>query len=87
VLIDYAYTVAGSGNTTTIVNQLSGTTPSFAAAFGIKYGAGTLYLHLNSCISSKITLATKIEDFLVPDFDFKAFADASGTVGYLSSSE
>jgi hypothetical protein len=87
VLIDYAYTVAASGNTTTIVNQLSGTTPSFAAAFAIKYGAGSLYLHLNSCISSKISFATKIEDFLVPDFDFKAFADASGTVGYLSSSE
>ena len=87
VLVDYAYTVAASGNITTITNQLSGTTPSFAAAFPIKYGAGTMYLHLNSCISSKLSFATKIEDFLVPDFDFKAFADASGTIGYLSMSE
>jgi hypothetical protein len=50
VLIDYAYTVAASGNITTIGNQLSGTTPSFGVALPIKYGAGTLYLHLNSCI-------------------------------------
>lgn len=87
VLIDYSYTVSASGNITTITNQLTGTTPSFAAAFAIKYGSSTVYLHLNSCISSKLSFATKLEDFLVPDFDFKAFADASGTIGTLSMSE
>lgn len=87
VLIDYSYTAAASGNKTTITNQLSGTTPSFAIAFPIKYSGQTMYLKLNSCISSKLTIATKIEDFIVPEFDFKAFADVSGVIGELSMME
>jgi hypothetical protein len=86
VLIDYSYTTTG-GNITTITNQLMGAAQSFALVLPIVYGSGSVYLHLNACISSKLSLATKLEDFLVPDFDFKAFADASDTVGFLSSSE
>lgn len=87
VAIDYSYTAAASGNKTTISNLLSGTTPSFAIAFPIKYAGATMYLKLNSCISSKLTIATKIEDFIVPEFDFKAFADVSGVIGELSMTE
>lgn len=87
VLIDYAYTVAGSGNLTTISNQLTGSAPSFGVSLPMKYNGKTMYLKLTSCVSSKLSIATKMEDFIVPEFDFKAYADASGVVGYLSMSE
>jgi hypothetical protein len=92
VLIDYSYTVAGTGNTTTLSNQLSGTTPTFIGSFVIKKQQDdgtqrTLYMRLNQCYSEKLTVATKIEDYLVPEFDFKAAADVSGTIGTISSSE
>jgi hypothetical protein len=44
-------------------------------------------MRLNQCYSEKLTIATKIEDFLVPEFDFKAAADVSGVIGTISSSE
>lgn len=87
VLIDYAYTASATGNTTTINNLLSGSGPTFAVSLPMKYNGKWMYLRLNACISSKLTIATKIEDFLVPEFDFKAFADAAGIVGTLSLTE
>jgi hypothetical protein len=87
VLIDYAYTVSAERQHHHDHEPALGHDAELRVALPIKYGSGTLYLHLNSCISSKLSFATKIEDFLVPDFDFKAFADASDTVGYLSMSE
>lgn len=91
-LIDYTYTVAGSGNTTTVNNLLSGTTPTFIGSFPIKKTQDngvikTVYLRLNQCYSNKLTLQTKIEDFLIPEFDFTAAADVAGIVATLSSAE
>ena len=92
VLLDYTYTVAGSGNTTTINNLLSGTTPTFIASLPIskKQDDGvlkTFYMRFNNCFSEKLSIATKIEDFTIPEFDFKAAADVSGVIGTVSSAE
>jgi hypothetical protein len=86
VLIDYAYT-ATTGNKTTISNLLSGTTPTFGISIPMKFNAKQFYLRLNAVTSSKLTIATKIEDFVVPEFDFMAFADASNTIGTFSLQE
>ena len=88
VLISYTYT-ATTGNTITIQNQLIGVTPYFSSAFQTKdpRTGKNLSFVFNSCTSSKITLATKLEDFIIPEFDFSIFADASGTIGYLYSGE
>jgi hypothetical protein len=83
--IDYAYTVGGSGNTTTINNLLSGSPLRRSSiSLPMKYNGKSMYLRLNACVSSKLTLATKIEDFMVPEFDFMAFADAANVIGTLS---
>ena len=37
-------------------------------------------LKLNACTSSKLSLQTKLEDFVIPELDFSCFADATGTV-------
>jgi hypothetical protein len=87
VLIYYDYTVAASGNTITINNQLLGVQPFFKIVLSTSYNNKQLTMTLNRCVSSKMAFGTKQEDFLVPDFDFNAFADDADVVGYLSVAE
>jgi hypothetical protein len=92
VIIDYTYTPAAGGLTTTLNNLLSGTTPTFVAVIPISYTMQngvkkTFYMRLNSCYSNKLMLATKIDDFMIPEFDFTAGADVAGLIGTVSSSE
>jgi hypothetical protein len=80
VLLSYTYGLSGSGQKFTIVNQLMGATPTFKAKFYTTFQGGAVSLQLNNCVSSKFSFATKLEDFVLPEFDFEAFADASNTV-------
>jgi hypothetical protein len=87
VLISYTYNTTQTGNRMTLTNQLMGTTPTFKATFYTTYaGAGTA-LRLNACTANKLSMPTKIDDWTISEFDFMAFADASGTIGYLSTVE
>ena len=86
VLIDYSYNVAASGSVISLNQVLSGTTPTFGIVLAAKYQAPgdvvrPLYLKLNACTSSKLSLATKMDDFNIPEFDFEAMADITGAVG------
>jgi hypothetical protein len=87
VLISYTYNVTTSGNKLTLTNQLMGTTPTFKATFYTKYSGEGLALRLNACTANKLSLPTKIDDWSISELDFMAFADASGTIGYLSTVE
>ena len=80
VLASYTYAIAASGQKFTVANQLTGTTPTFAAQFFTTFQGQAVSLKLNACTSSKLSIQTKIEDFVVPEFDFSCFADASGNV-------
>lgn len=88
VRIDYTYSPAATGFITTVVNQLVGTTPFFVATipFIAPSGKQTL-LRLANCVSSKLTFASKIEDWLIPEFDFIAIADNSNSIFTFSSTE
>jgi len=46
-----------------------------------------LALVLNACTAMKLSLPTKTDDYEIQEFDFSAFADATGTIGTLSSNE
>jgi hypothetical protein len=35
---------------------------------------------LPNAISTKLTFATKLDDFAMPEFDFEGFADSAGNV-------
>lgn len=93
VAIDYVYTLAGSGVTTTLINQQAGTTPSFKGVFVMKSAASPgnavkqLVLTLNYCVSDKLAFATKLEDFLIPELDFEAVSDLAGNIGSIAGSE
>ena len=80
LLVNYTYQVTTGGQSFSVVNQLTGTTPTFAAQFYTTFQGQAVSLKMRNCTSSKLSLGTKIEDFVVPEFDFSCFADPTGTV-------
>ncbi len=91
LLVSYTYGVAGSGQKFTLSNQQLGVQPVFQAALETVYNApGGLkkaVLTLNACVSNKLSMATKLDDFAIPELDFEAFADPAGNVLTWSFSE
>jgi hypothetical protein len=88
VFISYQYnaTLAGAAKGT-VKNVLLGQAPVFKADFFMNYGGDTLILTLPNCVVSKFAIATKQDDFLIPELDFSGFADSAGNVMYWSTSE
>jgi hypothetical protein len=80
LLLNYTYTVASSGQKFSVTNNLAGTTPTFSAQFFTTFQGQSVSLKLNACTSSKLSFQTKMEDFVLPEFDFSCFADSTGTV-------
>ncbi|ACK51960.1 conserved hypothetical protein [Methylocella silvestris BL2] len=80
VLMSYTYSVTGSGQKFTVANQLLGVTPTFQAVFYTTFQGQAVTLKLNNCTSNKLSFHTKLEDFVMPEFDFSCFADAAGNV-------
>jgi hypothetical protein len=87
VLVSYQYSDAANGKIITMTNQMLGNAPQFIGVFTSIYNSKQITLTLNACMSSKLTIATKLEDWGVPSFDFEAFCDASNTLGTLSMDE
>lgn len=87
VLISYTYTDAANGKKIAITNQLLGNSPQFMAVFTETFNGKSMTISLNSCMSSKLSLVTKLEDFTIPAFDFMAFADSANAIGSISMEE
>lgn len=87
VLISYTYNVTGSGNKTTIANQLLGTAPTFMVVLTEVLNSKNITITLNSCVGSKLSMPTKLEDFWIQELDFSAFADAAGNLGTFNFDE
>lgn len=82
VRISYQYTVAAApGKKLLIAQQLIGVAPKFKVVLSTRYDGQQIDLQLNACVASKLSFATKQEDFAMPDFEFAAFADDGGNVG------
>ena len=86
VNISYSYTVT-TGQQIAITGQLLGIAPTFQAVFKGVYQGKQATLQLNNCMSDKFSIATKLEDWTIPEFDFQFSMDNSNTVGVLSFSE
>lgn len=87
VFISYQYTVSGTGVTSTIKNVIMGAAPTFQGDLYIPYAGKSLVITIPRCISSKWSLATKLDDFIIPEFDFSGFADEAGNALYWSLSD
>jgi hypothetical protein len=81
VFIDYQYTATSTTAVkSTIMNLPMGYAPSFKVDLAMPYAGKRLIFSLPNAISSKLTLATKQDDFMIPEFDFDAFASSSGQI-------
>lgn len=87
VAISYTYNAAGTGKQIAISNQLLGASPQFSVVFTEVFNGKSLTIALNACMSSKLSFATKLEDFTIPSFDFMAFADAANNIGTINTEE
>jgi hypothetical protein len=83
VLINYTYTSASTGQTLTINNQLLGSSPIFQLDYYTIRNNLPFVARFNQCQSNKLSFASQLEDFIMPEFDISMFADATGTVGKL----
>ena len=80
VLLNYTYTLTTGGQRFTVTNALLGTTPTFACQFYTTFQGQACNVKYTNCTSSKLGFSTKLEDFVMPEFDFSVFADAAGNV-------
>lgn len=88
VRISYQYTATSTlAKKITVSNVLMGYAPTFRADLMIPYAGKQFVVTLPSCISSKFSMATKLDDFNIPEFDWSSFADAAGNVAYIGLSE
>lgn len=88
VLINYTYAQTTSGARSVINNQIMGTAVTFQIDFYQKNPniAGAQWsLRLYSCMSSKLSVASKNSDFTVPEIDFEAFANSANNIGEINT--
>jgi hypothetical protein len=86
VLVSYNYTIAGSGQKFTIPNPVLGNTISFGAnLFGIDPTTGlSVTLQLFNVVMAKASFGTKLEDFMLPDFEDECYVNAANNLGQWS---
>ncbi|MEI8032779.1 MAG: hypothetical protein WCH05_05505 [Chlorobiaceae bacterium] len=78
VFINYQYTATSTtAQKSTVINVPMGYAPSFRADFSVAYAGKTIIFSIPSCISTKLSFSTKLDDFAVPEFDFSGFEDPS----------
>jgi hypothetical protein len=80
----YTFTSGATGQNQTIGNSLIGTTPTFQMDYKTTLYGATYYLRLFQCIGAKWSMAHKITDFALPEYDFEFFANAAQQIGILS---
>lgn len=83
VAISYEYSATSGGKIWTMTNETMGYTPSFAMLLQNGYDGKNLVVKLNRCVSGKLSLPLKSDDFAIYDFEASAFADAAGSLGYI----
>lgn len=83
ILMSYEYSASGGGKVWTMTNDVMGYTPSFTLLLQNGFDGKNLVAKLNRCVSGKLALPFKSDDFAVSDFDAQAFADAAGNLGYI----
>lgn len=83
LLITYSYTQSVVGSRAVVANKPMGVAPTFQIDFyqtNPNVAGAQWSLRLYACISSKLTLASKLEDFTIPEMDFEAFANPANNV-------
>ena len=88
IFVTYTYTQTTTGSNIVISNQLMGVQTNFQIDFyeNNPAVAGSQWsLRLYQCVSSKLSLGAKNEDWTVPDIEFSAFANAANDLGEINT--
>ena len=82
VLISYLYTVSSTGQNFSVPATLIGSTINFAlnATMIDPTTNNVLSLQFPNCVMNKFSIGTKLEDFVMPEFDFDIYANAAGQI-------
>ena len=80
VLLNYAYGSSGTGYSLTGVNALIGVLPTFQVVLANQFKGKTQTLTLFSCVSSKLSLPFRQDDYEVAEIDFMAQDNGAGQV-------
>ncbi|WP_448167667.1 hypothetical protein [Burkholderia ambifaria] len=88
VFINYQYTATS----TTVQNQIItsqplGYTPTFSLDVFLPYNGSSVTAHLYNVVASKLAIQTKLDDFVIPQMDYSAFADAQNRVMQISTTQ
>ncbi len=88
VVISYQYTATSTtSRKLTVANLPMGYSPTFRIDFFVAQGGAPLVVSANACLSTKLSMATKLDDFMLPDFEFSVFADPAGNVLTIGTAE
>lgn len=87
VFIDYQIMASEAGQLLTVNNMAMGLTPTFSVDMSMKRNGKVLTMKWPKVSSSKLSMSTKQEDFMIPEMDMSALADDSGKVWVWSASE
>lgn len=86
MLFNYMYEdVAAGGASLEITNQLLGTTPKFQLVLSQTYDSKVFSLILYSCVSDKLSMPLKQDDYMISELSGQANADAANRVGRIST--
>lgn len=80
LLVNYTYQVS-TGFNIAINQQFMGTTPRFGLTLFQVFESNQMVLNLYQVTSSKLTYPTRIDDYVINEMDFSAFANAADQVG------
>ncbi len=83
IKISYEYSASSGGQIYTMTNETMGYTPSFTLLLQNGYDGKTMVCKLNRCVSGKLSVPLKSDDFAIYDFEAEAFAAANGELGYI----
>ena len=82
MLITYTKTTV-AGQSLVVSNTMIGSTPTFQLDYYTNLNQPTskpFIVRVFACVGNKLSLATKLEDFINPEFEFGLFADATDRV-------
>lgn len=83
LLFNYSNFSSASGQQLNVTNQLIGTNPTFQLDYYTNLNQPTskpFGVRLFACIADKLSIASKLEDYIMPEFDFSVFANNAGAV-------
>lgn len=87
LFFNYLYTDDSGGATLNIDNALMGNTPKFQLVLSQTFEGKTFTLVLYSCVSEKLGLPLKQDDYLIAEVGGQAQANDAGQIGFITTSD